>query len=213
MKTMIAIPCMDMVHTAFVQSLMRMDMKPLGQTHIQFHTGSLIYDSRNLLALMALKEGYDYIFWLDSDMTVSPEIAKEFMETMQWTGADLVSGVYFKRRKGGEPVLYSRIEPPAMDSNGEPVSQIDTAPYVQNEVFPIAGCGFGAVLTKTSLFRSIMDANLGMPFTPLPWASEDISFCYRARKAGGKMVADSRVRIGHIGQYVFTADDYIKQGD
>ena len=49
MKTLIAIPCMDMLDVRFVESLSRLN--PVGDVEIAFQPSSLIYHARNNLAL------------------------------------------------------------------------------------------------------------------------------------------------------------------
>ena len=65
-RYMIAIPCMEMMHTAFVSSLV--NMRRVGANKVTFLSNSLIYDARNMLAAEALDTGADRILWLDSDM-------------------------------------------------------------------------------------------------------------------------------------------------
>ena len=66
MRTLIAVPCMDMVHTVFMASLLQLN-KPEG-TEIAVSSSSLVYDARHSLAKKALNEGFDRILWIDSDM-------------------------------------------------------------------------------------------------------------------------------------------------
>lgn len=56
-KTLICIPCMDMVHTAFMQSLL--GLKIVGEASCSIKTSSLIYDARNGLTKEAVEGGYD----------------------------------------------------------------------------------------------------------------------------------------------------------
>jgi hypothetical protein len=39
------------------------------------------------------------------------------------------------------------------------------------------------------------------------YLSEDSSFCHRVRQCGFPIVADTRIRLGHIGRYVFSWKD------
>lgn len=48
MKTLIAVPCMDQLDVAFVESLTQMQTG--GQAAVQFAAGSLVYDARNRLS-------------------------------------------------------------------------------------------------------------------------------------------------------------------
>ena len=66
MKTLIAIPCMDMVATGFCQSLAM--LRKVGEVAITHVSGSLIYDSRNKVAIKAIELGCYYVLWFDSDI-------------------------------------------------------------------------------------------------------------------------------------------------
>ena len=37
---------------------------------------------------------------------------------------------------------------------------------------------------------------------------EDLSFCMRARDVGSEIYCDSRIKVGHIGQYTFSEEGY-----
>ena len=49
------------------------------------------------------------------------------------------------------------------------------------------------------------------PFTPMPGLGEDYSFCWRVKQIGKKMWCDSSVKLGHVGQHIFTEEDYLQQ--
>lgn len=204
MKTLIAIPCMDMIHTAFVQCLMQADLKPLGQVSIRFQKNTLVYDGRNILCIDAISNGYDQVLWLDSDITFPPEMPEKLTNAMKLTEADMATGIYVNRHADPHPILYSRVDPPSVRSDGKPQKNVETYEnFPRNSLFYVAGAGFGCVLTKTSLLKDVMD-KYGPPFTPLPWASEDISFCYRVGQLGRKIVAVPQMTLGHIGQHEYT---------
>ena len=77
MKTMIAIPCMDTVTSRFAASLMA--LKQVGDPCIKyFGMNSLIYDTRNQIAKMAIEEGCDRVLWLDIDTIVMKDIGEIF---------------------------------------------------------------------------------------------------------------------------------------
>ena len=63
-KILIAIPCMDQVPAPFAQSL-AMIQKTEDNVACAFQMGSLIYTSRNNLALQAMKAEFDYMLWPD----------------------------------------------------------------------------------------------------------------------------------------------------
>ena len=66
MRTLIAVPCMDMVHTFFMTSLLA--LRKAAGTEVAVASCSLVYEARHTLALKALNDGFDRVLWLDSDM-------------------------------------------------------------------------------------------------------------------------------------------------
>ena len=76
-KIMIAVPCMDQVPAPFAQSL-AMIRKPDDDVACSFQMGSLIYTSRNNLALQAMRAEFDYMLWLDSDMVFQQDLLEGF---------------------------------------------------------------------------------------------------------------------------------------
>ena len=75
MKTLILIPCMDYLEADFVDSLTHLHL--VGETDIVFLKSSLVYDARNQGAHKAIQGGYDYVLWIDSDMTFAPDLMQK----------------------------------------------------------------------------------------------------------------------------------------
>lgn len=205
MKTLIALPCMDTVHTIFMKSLLSMDR--IGQTGFAFSCSSLIYDARNTLAKQAVTEGYDRVLWLDSDMDFRPDLLKQLSEDMD-EGRELVSGLYFKRKAPVKPVIYQKIGmlKNENDDGMTPVA-ISYDDYPEDSVFPIAGCGFGGCLVSVDLIKRIGE-KYGLPFSPIMGFGEDLSFCVRATELGVELFCDSRVKMGHVGLGTITEETY-----
>ena len=206
MKTLIAIPCMDMLPVGFVQSLLYMHKGD--NPTVYFKPNSLVYDSRNLLSLYAIENGFDNVLWLDSDMLFPPNT----LTKLEAYSMDMVTGLYVKRHEPVEPVLYEKIEEPERGSDGKLIANIASyTNYPSDSFFTVAGCGFGCVLTSTKLLKHVWD-EYGPAFTPYPWASEDISFCHRVNQLGYQIYCDSSVSCGHIGQFIYT-ENLLKRGD
>lgn len=211
MKTLIAIPCMDTIPTDFAQCLLHLQKGE--NVSVLFKKNSLIYDSRNMISLIAIEQNFDRVLWLDSDMMFAPMTLKLLHEDMNAYGYDIVTGLYFKRHTNTLPVIYDELEMPTVE-NGKPVKHIhEFTEYPKDDLFPVKGCGFGCVLTSTKLLKAVWDA-YGPAFAPFPWAGEDIAFCYRVNQLGYPIYCDSRITCGHIGQFVYTEDYYIaKRGE
>lgn len=205
MKTLIGIPAMDFVSTSFMTCLT--GLQPVGDTSLHVVQSSLIYDARNDIALRAVNEGYDRILWLDSDVTFPADLLERMSARMD-EGYEFVSGLYFTRKEPIKPVIFQRVELTEKDGKGVPVSDNFTD-YPRNDVFRIAGCGFGCVMMTVDLVKRIFEAH-GAAFSPLPGFGEDLSFCIRAHNVGAKMYCDSSIKLGHIGQSIITESVYDK---
>ena len=203
MKTLIAVPCMDMVHTQFAASLLA--MRRPGDAEMAFFTSSLIYDSRNHLAGKAVNEGFDRILWLDSDMRFGPDLMERLSADLD-EGREMASGVYFARKAPFEPVFYNYVGP---DRIGRP-SSTPYRDYPRDTIFEVEGVGFGAVMMKTDLIRRVYEANGKRPFSPEQGYGEDLTFCRGVRKLGVSIWVDSRVKLDHIGFMPINEETYIK---
>lgn len=215
MKTLIAIPCMDTMPTGFVQSLLHLE-KGEG-TSVLFKANTLVYDSRNLISLTAIEEGYDRVMWFDSDMMFTPATMRMLHEDLDkrvvFPQIEMATGLYFRRRGPHTPVIFSKLDEPALDENGKMVGRvIKFLDYPRDTLFPVAGCGMGCCMTSVKLLKDVWD-KFGPAFSPYPWAGEDISFCYRVNQLGYQIWCDSRITCGHIGQIVYTEENYLKRGE
>ena len=199
MKTLIAIPCMETVHTDFAKSMVDLTRNAPEETYVCFKKSSLIYDSRNLLSLTAMEGEYDRVLWLDSDMVFPPDTLVKMLQTMKEKDLDVLTGVYFKRMAPYRPVLYDE-----MNEDGTVYTEFKDIP---DGLFEVGGCGFGCVLMKTDIIFEI-SARFSELFSPIGRIGEDISFCWRARQCGYKIVCDPKISLGHVGHHVVTRDFY-----
>lgn len=210
MKIMIAVPCMDTLPLKFVQSLEAMH-KPEG-TSVCYKPNSLIYDSRNLLSLTAIENGFDYVMWIDSDMVCPENMLTRLLEVSDNSGVDMVTGLYVNRAIPTEPVLFDCVDPPEVDSNQRVQKKVHRYfNYPRDAIFRVEGCGFGCVLTSVPLLKSVWD-RFGPAFAPFPWAGEDVAFCWRVKQLGKVILCDSNVKCGHIGSFIYH-EGLLKRGD
>lgn len=209
-KILIAVPCMDMVSARFAQSLAT--LRKVGQCTVSFLIGSLVYDSRNKLAGLAMQMEADYIMWFDSDMVFQPDTLERMMDVMDKNpDIDILSGLYVRRGAPFTPVIFSKLE---VNEHGE--LEWDDVVNIPDEPFEVAGCGFGGVLMKTDcLYEIASKENGGMWFTPIAGAGEDCAFCIRARESGYKIWCDPRIELGHMAYAPVTREFYdaVKKGD
>ncbi len=198
MNTLIAVPCMDQVPAQFAQCLSMLEK--VDACAVSFNVGSLIYSSRNDLAIRAIKMGADYVFWLDSDMVFEPDVLKRLFERKD--KGDIITGAYYRRVPPFSPVLYEKLD---FDDKGAcSWKECETVPQ---DVFEVAGCGFGCVLMPTDIFLDVQ-SRFGAMFNPINGTGEDLSFCWRARQLGFKIVCDPTIPLGHVGHHVITREYY-----
>ena len=205
-KILIAIPTMSTVPTEFMASML--GLQTVEQTKISIAANSLVYMARNQLAMQAIDNGFDYIFWLDSDMTFPRDALKRLYQTAVSADFDLVSGIYFTKSIPPKPVVYKEVK---WDADEDGTINHEAEPwydYPKDEVFGIGGTGFGGVLVKTQAILDVAEKFRCSPFEPLPMLGEDLSFCWRMSQLGKHMVCDSRVKFGHVGSYVFDENVY-----
>lgn len=205
-KYLIAVPCLDSVPVAFVAALTA--LKRIGPTKHSFLSNSLVYDARNALAQEAIDTGADRILFIDSDMYFNPDMMERMAQDLD-DGADMVSGICFTRRFPTQPCVYKTVD---IFNGGILTGKTEVyTDYPRDKVFQIAGCGFGAVMMDTKVLKDITDAH-GKPFNPIPGIlGEDLSFCYRARDLGFKIFCDSRIKVGHVGTFIYTEYEWLAQ--
>lgn len=200
-KTFIAIPCMDQVPAPFMASLaqLRDDDLIMG-----VNVGSLIYNSRNELAKRAIATESEFCLWLDSDMVFQPDLLKRLKKHFENPETEIVSGVYFRRSTPYTPVLYDKLE---IDAKGNcEFHELETLPK-DDKPFEVAGIGFGGVLMRTSVLMDVFGLHR-MPFAPINGVGEDLSFCWRAREAGHKIICDPTIELGHVGHITVNRQFY-----
>lgn len=204
LRTFIAVPCMDMVQTNFMESMLGLMMR--GDCQVSFTKNSLIYDARNILAGRAIAGGFDRILWLDSDMVFSRDLLIRLSKDLD-DGKEIVSAVYFKRKPPFTPICYKTLE--YSEKENEPVYKLEPyLDYPKDEVFKAAGCGFGAVMMTTELVAKVA-ARFGFPFSPMMGMGEDLTFCWRVGQLGVPIWCDSRIKVGHAGVMTVTEDTYL----
>lgn len=197
----ICVPAKDEVSTGFAHDLAIMSARFYGNApsgtlfNVNFVAGTLIADQRQKLVMMAIKQGADYILFLDSDM----RFPSYLLERMLAHDKDIVACNYATRRLPVKTVAFSDFAELkciySLDKNG--LEEVDAI-------------GMGAMLIKTEIFKKL----------PLPWFSisylpsgnmyigEDIYFCKLAQANGMKVYVDHDLSkdVRHIGVMEFTHD-------
>ena len=162
--------------------------------------GSAIDRVRCEIATDALKTDAEALVWIDADIGFNPtDVVRLCNHGKPW-----VCGVYPRKSPGGG------------------ISAHITAPRVifgeGGGLLPIDSAGFGFMYTARELFEAIDapevscdERSLRPFFLPMVrdghYLTEDTAFCARARDAGYTLLADTTIRLCHVGRYRYWIED------
>jgi hypothetical protein len=166
--------------------------------------------ARSVLAARALQEGFEEFLWVDSDIVFQPTDVERLRERR----LPIVCGLYPK--KGPAEFACSF------------VPNTKQVPFGKDGIVTeVRYAGFGFMLTRREVFEkierelclAICSDRSGARFVPffMPmivseagenrYLAEDYAFCERARRCGWKIMADTSVRLLHVGRYRYSWDD------
>ncbi|MDB5311966.1 MAG: putative rane protein, partial [Gemmataceae bacterium] len=171
---------------------------------------SAVDAARNQMASDALAQGFEELMWVDSDVVFDPDdVARLRAHDLPFT-----CGLYPKKGPRQFACEFLARTPPVRFGR-------------RGGLVEVRYCGFGFAHTRKAVFATVHH-RLGLPIcnrrfpTPLvpffepmvvgdpdgPWSvSEDYAFCERARRCGFKVMADTTVRLWHVGPYRYGWED------
>lgn len=198
MHVLIAVPTFESIYPDTFKSLWDMDR---GGHFVEFEfvRGYDVATARNKAVQLALDGGYDYLMFVDNDVTVP----RDALVNLIGHGVDVCSGYYAHRNKDGRQSDNSNVcKPGEFNYDTQFTGAELKAMRERGEfLFRIHGGGMGCILIRVDVFRRIK----------YPWydwvnynddrhsmLSEDLYFCERCKAAQIKVHADSRVACGHM---------------
>lgn len=156
--------------------------------------------ARDVICQNALDMEADYVLMIDDDMLCMPDLFYKLVENDK----DICAALAFTRNPDHKPVAYQVIEGKDPVTGSYFYQNIYVLNYPRNTLFECDAVGFGAVLIKTSILKK-----MERPwFMGLHGTGEDITFCYKAKKAGFQVWMDSRLKLGHLGDPKIITEDY-----
>ena len=206
-RIMVAVPTREYIDVDSEKCIRRLEkdswLNKDIQVDVEMIPGTVIHDLRFSMAQLAIKNKYDYILWIDSDMVFDPFVLYDLLEADK----DIVTAVCFMRRAPYEPCVYSKLRMGATLEEDQVEKYLD---YPEG-VFEVEACGLAMCLMKVIVLEDII-TKVGQPFFPVRsdhrTLGEDLSFCFNARKCGHKIWATSKPVVGHIGKMNVDQNSY-----
>ncbi|HEU5116661.1 MAG TPA: class I SAM-dependent methyltransferase [Isosphaeraceae bacterium] len=207
-RCVILVPAIREIEPRCEDGLRRLEQR--GYPVWRVRSGVAIDLARSQMAFDALAAGYDELMWIDPDIGFEPEE----VERIRHHPHPLVAGLYPRK---GKRELAAALLPGT--------KQVRFGP--NGGVFEVRYASFGFVLTRRILFEKIQQTfkipicnqRLGRPvvpwFAPMviddgggPWyLREDFAFCERTRQVGIPILADSSLRLWHLGTQALGWED------
>ncbi len=169
-----------------------------------------IDQARSQMASDALADGFDELMWIDSDVGFDPDA----VGTLRAHGLPMVCGIYPKK---GKRELACNL-----------LAETDRVTFGQGGgLLEIGFAATGFLYTKRSVYEDVArvgklppcNQRFGRGMVPyfLPmlvedgdghwYLGEDFAFSERATRAGHRILADTSIRLFHVGRYGYSWED------
>lgn len=204
------------LHAEYVRSLVEttqwLNSKEMTYTFLNVYS-SFVPSARELTAIDEVSHNwqtrevgagkftYDYIFWIDSDISWAVEDFEKLLLAEQ----DIISGLYQTAPNGTVAVNYP-------DNDGRP-TKVNKVEFIMfDEPVKVGGVGFGFVRMKQGVFENITRPwfnikKITWPENGFPTnVGEDYSFCYNAQQSGYDIWVDPTVKVNHHKETVYQID-------
>ena len=207
-KCAVLVPAYGPIHPDCEASLKVLEQRDYPVRRVKGYAA--IDQARNQMATDALREGFDETLWIDSDIGFDPDA----IECLRSHNLPIVCGIYPKK---GQPALACHVLPGTKSvtfgEGGGLIELMYAATgflLVRREVYlrihrhfnlPVCNERFARPLIAffQPIVRTIDDGYW--------YLAEDYSFCHRAREAGLQIMADTSIRLWHIGEGCFGWED------
>ena len=179
------------LHRRFVQSLMSLEYPKNADINFTSVYGYQLPFARNRIVQEALNNNSDYLLFIDADMVFSPDLLLRLLKH----DVPFVNALAFRRIKPHYPCIFKW---------NEKEKCYETVPYFGG-LLEVDATGMPAVLIKMEIFKKMKQ----------PWYyyedhlfSSDLTFCRNAKKLGYKILIDTDLKIGHIGEEIVVTEEF-----
>ena len=202
----IGVPTTEYQHFLFTSSLISVitySMNTLKNVNIVFQPqdGVRTDKNRNLLLKEAYGVNFDYILWLDCDMTYPKDILVKYLEAKKAVDWDIMGCLYYKRKppydpvgyleKGSQKGCYRALHPESIGSK---------------DVMEVMATGYGGMMVSRRVYDGMGEDkwtrygfNYHLPDThDEEYQTHDILFCEKAREHGFNVYIHGGVEPKHL---------------
>lgn len=176
--------------------------------------GHSVEHARQILIDKFLKTDCEYYFTMDSDILFLGGVDDPLDRMLSLlveknTIMDIIGGLYFYKR----PPCYPVFRPIELQEIYEKEGKfpIDYNFGIPNKPFEVCWIGNGFKMIKRRVIEEITKM-IKVPNLPMiyknEYVSEDWAFDQRARNLGFKVFVDPTMRLGHLGSYIYTQNDF-----
>ena len=197
-RILIAVPTNRNIEAQTFKSIYDLIIPDGYEVEFQYFWGYQVDQVRNLIAHWVIQFNYDYLFAVDSDIAFAPDT----LQKMLGHDVDIVSGIYIQRIPGTHTIEIMR-----KNEHGG-VTHVNWNDIKGQGLVEIHGCGFGCVLVKAEVIRSIPYPHFlyHSALDHRNTLSEDVHFCNQARDRGFRLWADTSIICDHIGSWTFKVE-------
>lgn len=203
---LIAIPTNKEIENDTTKSISNLIIPQGYSVKFEYFYGYAIDQVRNLIASYTVRNNFDYVFCVDSDIVLPPDALVKLLSADK----HIVSGVYRQRKFDVNiPELFlglNVVEDDVQKTLCFNMTREDLGKYemANGDCFEIEACGFGCVLIKREVFEKLEEPHFfykhSIDFKDT--ISEDVYFCQKAAKAGFKTHFIPSLKLGHIAKLI-----------
>lgn len=175
----------------------------IATTHKEGHSlavskkyGSMLPHNRNGIVRKALELDATHVLFIDTDMAFESDA---LLRLLKWD-RDVVSGLAVLKKKPFYPVAKRKNK----DGVFEVIEPLDEGRFFSD----LDGVGCAFTLIKIGVFEKLEKPYFAMPPYKGGVMGEDFYFCEKVKAAGYDICLDSSLIVGHVGDYVYTINDY-----
>lgn len=210
----VGVPCRDFMNTDTVLSIYATDWSGLPVDFL-IHKGNVLTMQRN--SLVQRMRG-DWLLFIDDDMVWEADAVKRLVQSLAdlkeaGETPDVLGALCFRRAVPYQPTLYVRYKE-------GPYNYLEDweGRYIEVDATGMAFC----LITK-ECFERVAGSPMPtfeerMKMDKLPdffrWhgaLGEDLRFCQDVRKAGGRIIVDTEIRIGHMSETRRGYGDFLRE--